>query len=492
MKTHISKAKYIKYNTKIRNIITSFNQLGGAVCHANPNHNHHGECWHDTLQTVFIYSAPFNDIIQAKLLHFAQSGEFMTVHIKKYIEDLIVTKGNIFLPPNFDLTDMTAKKFFINECTEYISRMVNRFIQREKYEFSFFRQVSSDDLSVESVKNAHNLINHNKLCVDKYKNGGSLYDIIYMMKIISYLLLDGYYTLSFDVLYDLNQYVNIDDANSIILSTSDHATAFITCNDTDLFYNDNLDPTMKIFNWKKTFAHDVLGNVKIIDYQDINMGGNHGLELSNAIIIRLKNYAVNEIPIELQDNFTFYLENACSYIMNDSLASNIFVNFVNGTANTRLRVHVNRIFMFIMDDIDENTQIINIDALTHKIELFTKLFGNPFTFDKLLTYAHRKKTSSLTLQFFVKYMEDSEKIQVTESRFFGMGDDETDDDNETNTSNFLMLMIEKQAKYMVIDFLIKNFNIDVNYVDGKGNTIMDYVKVYQPKNFDSFHQILNK
>ncbi len=53
-----------------------------------------------------------------------------------------------------------------------------------------------------------------------------------------------------------------------------------------------------------------------------------------------------------------------------------------------------------------------------------------------------------------------------------------------------LLLLEDKKVIRINETLHKNFNIDLSYVDGKGNTALDYARIYQAGNYEQFSKIL--
>ena len=47
------KIKYLKYKQKY--LLLKKQKGGSSVCHENPNVQHLGECWSDSIQTIFMF-----------------------------------------------------------------------------------------------------------------------------------------------------------------------------------------------------------------------------------------------------------------------------------------------------------------------------------------------------------------------------------------------------------------------------------------------------
>lgn len=309
------KHKYLKYKHKYLSL--KLLQKGSAICHSNPNIQHYNECWSDSIQTIFMYSDPINNIIQEKLTKFIKTDEYVDIttidkfnkyteknnkkikeNIKNFINDVIKRKHNNYLPINFDFDIEEDKNEFVKYAIELVYNLCIRFNRREIYEKNLevpiSRLTSIDTETLLCVSLFFDFINYkriNKKIFDKFNHMGNVFDNMYFILLLSYLfttdyIIDYEFYLT-DHSVDRDNYVKIPDEQKtpneiknltqiptyisqntigILLlsfskySSSGHETAVITCNDTNKWYN-NYNPlyeteqkfTLENYDWKNIF-----------------------------------------------------------------------------------------------------------------------------------------------------------------------------------------------------------------------------------------------
>jgi hypothetical protein len=301
----IYRDKYLKYKQKYINLK---NNLKGGACEKCPIwgfQQHIGECWHDSLSTIMLFSDGICDIIQQI---FKNDIETIITQINKNIDENKIP--NYYLPFNIEPSD---KDFFKNEVNEYVRQLYFRYHNESKEvalldtlkadikKYPFFRQPSLD-CSLDSIENIFNIVNINNNKPTKYLkdiHGGSTIHDLTVLSVINYCFMnynryanlnENKYITSFylDLSYNrllvanfnkkakeiLENYIKYIEyiislldtdilciAISLINRTTreGHAQAFIKCNGKLYFYDNNgiekidykFNTTLVEFNWKE-------------------------------------------------------------------------------------------------------------------------------------------------------------------------------------------------------------------------------------------------
>ncbi len=199
------KEKYLKYKQKYINLKNNLknnfkNNLKGGSCEKCPIwgfQQHYGECWHDSISTIIIFSDGICDSVQQV---FKNNIEDIIVQINKNIDENKIP--NYYLPFNIESTD---KDFFKKEVNQYVRQLYFRYhneskniISPTKYSLlepvqrQLYRQPSVE-CSLESVKNLFNIHNKNntfpKIYDDIMHGGGLLFNYI-IISIINYVFMN--------------------------------------------------------------------------------------------------------------------------------------------------------------------------------------------------------------------------------------------------------------------------------------------------------------
>ena len=301
----IYRDKYLKYKQKYINLK---NNLKGGACEKCPIwgfQQHIGECWHDSLSTIMLFSDGICDIIQSI---FKNDIETIITQINKNIDENKIP--DYYLPFNIEPSD---KDFFKNEVNEYVRQLYFRYHNESKEvalldtlkadikKYPFFRQPSLD-CSLDSIENIFNIVNINNNKPTKYlkdiHSGSTIHDLT-VLSVINYCFMnynryanlnENKYITSFylDLSYNrllvanfnkkakeiLENYIKYIEyiislldtdilciAISLINRTTreGHAQAFIKCNGKLYFYDNNgiekidykFNTTLVEFNWKE-------------------------------------------------------------------------------------------------------------------------------------------------------------------------------------------------------------------------------------------------
>ncbi len=299
------KEKYLKYKQKYINLK---NILIGGSCEKCPIwgfQQHIGECWHDSLSTIMLFSDGICDIIQSI---FKNDIETIITQINKNIDENKIP--DYYLPFNIELSD---KDFFKNEVNEYVRQLYFRYHNEYKdialidelkdniKKYPFFRQPSLD-CSLDSIENIFNIVNINNNKPTKYLkdiHGGSTIHDLTVLSVINYCFMNynrstnlnenkyiypfyldlGYNRLLVanfekkqkEILEDYIKYIeyiiSLLDTDILCIAISlinrttkaGHAQAFIKCNGKLYFYDNNgvekihykFNKTLVEFNWKE-------------------------------------------------------------------------------------------------------------------------------------------------------------------------------------------------------------------------------------------------
>ena len=301
----IYRDKYLKYKQKYINLK---NNLKGGACEKCPIwgfQQHIGECWHDSLSTIMLFSDGICDIIQQI---FKNDIETIITQINKNIDENKIP--DYYLPFNIEPSD---KDFFKNEVNEYVRQLYFRYHNESKEvalldtlkedikKYPFFRQPSLD-CSLDSIENIFNIVNINNNKPIKYLkdiHGGSTIHDLTVLSVINYCFMnynryanlnENKYITSFyldlsynrllvtnfnkkakEILEDYIKYIeyiiSLLDTDILCIAISlinretktGHAQAFIKCNGKLYFYDNNgiekidykFNTTLVEFNWKE-------------------------------------------------------------------------------------------------------------------------------------------------------------------------------------------------------------------------------------------------
>jgi hypothetical protein len=307
--------KYILYKTKYLQLKKQF---GGANCPVIGFTQHLGECWSDSILTTLLYSDNISEPIQELFdTHFNNSGNFNPP--KSWFDYIHNHDENILLlPPNITRSDFGLFiKEGILLIEQLFNRYRNdkkpKALVRKDYELEYILKLkptsavsiplvrtrsNSIDMSLGCIESLFKIVNINikEEDIKEYKkesHGGHLMHSFMYINIINYFLIGYYYyikpelqTISEHNYYILNDiiiptdnylyYLNIKKKTDLSViekklkeniykgvymsinnsKNQAHSIAFITCNDTDFFYDNNstnekiIQPLIK-FEWRQ-------------------------------------------------------------------------------------------------------------------------------------------------------------------------------------------------------------------------------------------------
>jgi hypothetical protein len=262
------KHKYLKYKNKYINLRMGSELIGSAVCHYSALHQHTGECWSDSLQSMLIYSDTFNDKIQEILIKLSTDEK-----ISEYVINVIKKKQNDGLPLNYDVSNTADYDHFLLHSTNLIKFYRDRFLNRIELDSTSLnmerpiRLISNPSFTLACERFSLSLIRYKRhIKTDSSIKGARKFEQIYMLKLFNYLFLDNDVMISYSRKYlnydkvKLNE-IELSKVNSILISTTNHAMSVITCGGEQYFFNDNLRPTMHKYDWKSNFTKNDLNEL---------------------------------------------------------------------------------------------------------------------------------------------------------------------------------------------------------------------------------------
>jgi hypothetical protein len=278
--------KYLKYKYKyleLKKQLEMNAQLGGANCPKRGYSQHIGECWHDSLSTIFLYADELSE-------HAQELFDNPDFNINNIINRPNLHEYDYLMPINID--DAADYDKFKEYSTEYIINLRYRYLNDKLptklplYESRPITKLSlpeattpirrlrrnsiSESLTcTEALYNITNINNANPKIFTKDFHPGSIlisyiiYSTInyflssYVNKFInvSYFHMDSLFNQSIiemiNELEDMKAIIKTAHAISIIISNNkhnqSHQVAFFSCNEDHYFYDDNgvYDPRFK-------------------------------------------------------------------------------------------------------------------------------------------------------------------------------------------------------------------------------------------------------
>ncbi len=331
--------KYLKYRSKY----LSLKKLtGGANCPKIGYNQHIGECWHDALSIILLYSDELSDHHQVLF----DNPSFNARNIVK--RDPSTFKKHL-MPINIELEDYDL---FFNSSEDYINSLYRRYINDKRPISPSIRSIpvspdmkwtdivstpsiirqDSGDMSLGCVKSIYDISNINNVNPIEYTdtNHGGLVNHNYVTVATVNFFLTSYNTNKYidmskiklydtitgtidKVIHNLERIkINIQNCHAIVLElksdnyTSGHAVACIKCNNKYYFYDNNginhtSDKLSVEFNWKDELINRIDGIINIFE-----------------------KYSITEISELLKRLFS---TNKFNYL------NNIFSDFINGKIN---------------------------------------------------------------------------------------------------------------------------------------------------------------
>jgi len=282
--------KYLKYKKKY---LILKNQTGGATkeeieakikplqarCSSTSFSQHSGECWSDSIQTLFCYSDATKETVQNKLLnltpkeiidlaYYNKRGKFLAPILRRNDDgtktDVVIKfekrleKYLAFLQQRLCVHIEGEKPICKNDKeTECFIGDFNKFLMG-RYERSGIPKLKKQSSEISGIGTSYTGLK----MINRYSSltysGGNILDMCIVIHILSFCLLDNN-----DVVDPgLRDYTDLEKCKDIIsdcfgvqLLTKNHATAFYTCDSKDLFYNDNFyidEPSLKyLIDWRE-------------------------------------------------------------------------------------------------------------------------------------------------------------------------------------------------------------------------------------------------
>jgi ankyrin repeat protein len=452
-------SKLNKYNQKI-------NQLGGLTkeqletkiiprrprCPTTHFSQHLGECWNDAIQMLFCYSDAIKQTVQNKLLN---------LESKEIIDFAYYNGREICIPPiyrrynNYDIAPELENKLiqYLNllqrrlcmhlnidtdvcKITEEIKTCIDADYDRifaetsykepytrYKYESTRLHRQSSLTSGVMSaiigtqmVDDTHSISYH----------GATLQIGQNIINNLSFCLLDNkFIKIHYKTISNMTEY-DIDSCFGIYIASHGmnrdeyrgHATAFYTCNDQDLYYDDNL--------YKRDAKIKYIVDWRLLLKKCINEGCIFYLDFSSAIIY-----------YNFQSNLTIYY-----------------------------KIQLNGISI-------RCEKPSNLWKISHM--LFLKL-DDTFTIDEQITiykkYPHFIRDETLEIYPIVLHdaliSKDNELIMKILNERMNISVDAKD----INGINILGNAIINNSSYDIINLLLEKFRINVNSTDNNGISIL--------------------
>ena len=203
--------KYLKYKKKYLELKEYLFLMNGGVaaCPKIGFHQHEGECWHDALATMLLFSDGISEIVQE--LFNVDNQQKLQIHGNQLEQLKILPDTQIpldLLPINFEIEKIEEKKILITKVILYIRESYERFNNEKKpipipiskiatktteiKKNPLVRQPSIEN-SLICVKNMFAIVNHNrndKSAYDPKNHGGSITHLLGTLSIFSYFLLN--------------------------------------------------------------------------------------------------------------------------------------------------------------------------------------------------------------------------------------------------------------------------------------------------------------
>jgi len=309
------KEKYLKYKIKYKELIGGVNNCNYYF------KQHEGECWHDSLSMIFLFSNIIGDKLQC-IINSESPDEILTKE-KSY---------PFLLPINIDYTDLFNDDYQ-RIITTYIKSFITRFKHKtdikllgndsppESLHIPKLTRGISCDMSILSALSIKDIVDFKKKEKRDYSvsgHGGNLYDDLISVQIINYyfqtndnkfintlyLDKDNINKLSYDIL-SKTYGIEISFSTSKIKKSDSHATCFYKCNTTFYYYDDNGFGGTTSINSKKFDWFDII--LKHIEYKTLNILfsdiKDKILSLYNSTFNYLEEYNIEHILLLYEDTF---------------------------------------------------------------------------------------------------------------------------------------------------------------------------------------------
>lgn len=259
--------KYMKYKTKYLELSgkkkEEFNKLNEILIRYKENYTsltycdktgfkqHQGECWNDSIQTLFCFSDSLKNQVQRKLFNLSAED---------IVEFAFLRKRNIYLPYIYKYNDSNLKRMK-DKLINYIKLLQERLHLYLSYDKSIkIKPVvkrSRRDSKVLGIEGAltgleisRNVdLKREDLIKDETDHGGDNIEFITLINLLSIIFLDNPNVLiieniNFNNNFDIN--INTDEIAFIVINSvaeftkDEHWTGFFKCNNKLFYYDDNL------------------------------------------------------------------------------------------------------------------------------------------------------------------------------------------------------------------------------------------------------------
>jgi hypothetical protein len=271
--------KYLKYKNKY---IKLLEQNAGSQpktekfihnCFIDGYKQHIGECWNDSIQTIFTFSYPFQEL-QKKALSKTSDGSFLTG--REIVSASFRNKQNLLPLHLVTKSDNTNFRTLIEP---YIDRLLIRFRQvysKNNPQIQFSKQKDDETLSITCALNALEFSEINKkikTLANRKKHGSYDYHEILSIHSLSFVLLPNEKFINFHM-YKNEKMICYKPIDDIVTSNQDyfalqlgsrgHAFNVYTCPQNKMYFYDDENTTSIEFDWVNYFKK----NIKFKDFKN--------------------------------------------------------------------------------------------------------------------------------------------------------------------------------------------------------------------------------
>jgi hypothetical protein len=239
---------------KLNDILTRYKQdyTSLTYCDKTGFKQHQGECWNDSIQTLFCFSDSIKNQVQRKLFNLSAED---------IVEFAFLRKRNIYLPYIYKYNDSNLKRMK-DKLIKYIKLLQERLYLYLSYDKSIkikprVVRCSRRDSKVIGIEGAltgleisRNIdLKREVLISDETDHGGDNIEFITLINLLSIIFLDNPNVLIIEnINFSNNSNINlITDKIAFIVITSvgelskdEHWTGFFKCNNKLFYYDDNL------------------------------------------------------------------------------------------------------------------------------------------------------------------------------------------------------------------------------------------------------------
>ena len=329
-----------------------------TICLKEHFKQHKGECWNDTVQYMLVFTDHIKESVQRKLFNLSPD---------EIIRLAELNKRDYLIP--YHLRDETGKLNikYKHKLRDYLQNYKDRLIIYEQRKPGPQTQLTdtlynsqlqprlqrrnSEEISIDAALAALEISDS---CSKTNKShGGNIIEELNILMLLSYVFLENNDSLVY--YFNLND-INIDDINCVYINYKKHVTAFLTCKEIMIYYNN--EQTNTYIDWK-SYLRTLKTNkdyIPITYYDDKNdkylLGYKNGEKIFNMKNIKLRNqlikvnydiefiYVIKEkinkeiYNIKYNDIFTlFYLYNDTYYNYYKNQKLNFNTNFIKNNVN---------------------------------------------------------------------------------------------------------------------------------------------------------------